>query len=90
MNANITVDSLWYTKEEKRSDDDSKRLQIKVNSQSMYFILQLQEEITMMEMLGLSVPSIIHNQSVVSTKQESTQTVFFAYLCVIFRCIVKE
>lgn len=31
----------------------------------------------MMEMLGLSVPSIIHNQSVVSTKQESTQTVFF-------------
>ena len=43
----------------------------------MYFIMQLQEEITMMEMLGLSVPSIIHNQSVVSTKQESTQTVFF-------------
>lgn len=30
LNANITVDSLWYTKEEKRSDDDSKRLQIKV------------------------------------------------------------
>ena len=56
----------------------------------MYFILQLQEEITMMEMLGLSVPSIIHNQSVVSTKQESTQTVFFAYLCVIFRCIVQK
>ncbi|CBK24962.2 uncharacterized protein [Blastocystis hominis] len=63
-------DSLWYTKEEKRSDDDSKRLQIK-----------LQEEITMMEMLGLSVPSIIHNQSVVSTKQESTQTVFL-HICV--------
>lgn len=40
MNANSTVDSLWYTKEEKRSDDDSKRLQIKVNryGMSIFFV----------------------------------------------------